>query len=96
MRKKRPEFVLLKKDIVTLIFAVASLHFLMNTFLHFSLQDSSSRGLVKPGDFKDMRRVDPIVGSSPHQALAFHFELVDRNLYEIGSTVLVLYLPKQQ
>lgn len=57
----------------------------MYTFLYFTFQDSGPRGLIEPRDFEDMCCINPIIGPPPHQALALHFELIDRNLDKTAS-----------
>jgi hypothetical protein len=49
---------------LTLIFAVASLHLLMHSLLHFSLQDPRSRRLVVCRSLQDVRCIDPVVYSA--------------------------------
>ncbi len=51
---------------LTLVFSVTTLDLLMNPFLNLSLQNPSSRRLVRTGDFEDMRGIDPVVRASSH------------------------------
>jgi hypothetical protein len=52
--------------ILTLVFAISALNFLMDIFLDLPLEDSCARGLVEPGGFEDMCCIDPIVCSAAH------------------------------
>lgn len=45
----------------TLVFAVSSLHLLMDTLLDFSFKDPGTSRLVEVGDFQDVGRIDPVV-----------------------------------
>ena len=65
-----------KAPVVTLIFAITSLHLLMHSLLDLALQNPCPRGLVKVCDFQDVRCVDPVVGPPSHDMIAFHIVLV--------------------
>lgn len=54
----------------TLIFPVASLDFLMNSFLHFALQNSSSGRFVKPGAFQYVCSINIIINTTSHHTFA--------------------------
>ena len=60
----------------TLIFAVSSLHLLMDAFLYFSLEDAGAGGLVVVGYLEDMRRIDPVVAATAHDMVAIDVELI--------------------
>lgn len=68
----------------TLVFAVSTLHFLMNPLLHLPLQDTGSRRLVEVGYFKDMRRIDPVIRATAHDMVAFDIDFVDRHLVAVS------------
>lgn len=64
----------------TLVFAIATLYFLMDALLDLTLQNSSARRLVKPRDFKDMCSIDPVIGPPAHHIFPVYFELIYRYL----------------
>lgn len=60
----------------TLIFSVSTLHLFMHILLHFALKHSCSRWLIKVGDFKDVRRIDPVICATTHHMVSLYIELV--------------------
>lgn len=53
----------------TLVFAVATLNFLMGIFLHITLQNSRSSRLVELCRFENMGSIYPIIVPPPHHML---------------------------
>lgn len=53
-------------ECITLELSVTSLHFLMVSFLHVALENTSSCWFVKAGGLQNMGRVDPVVGLPSH------------------------------
>ena len=72
----------------TLIFPISALYFFVHTFLHFSLEDSSSSWFIVIGDLQDMRRVDPIVGPTTHDVVSSDIVFVHGDLCEFPQTVV--------
>lgn len=64
----------------TLVFAVSSLHLLVDALLYLALKDAGSTGLVIVGDFQNVGSVDPVVGAASHAVVAFAIEFVYWNL----------------
>jgi hypothetical protein len=73
----------------TLVFAIATLHLLVDALLHFPLQNSRTRGLVIFRDFEDVSSIDPVVSATAHHMVAVDSILVDWNL-EVVSTCSVI------
>lgn len=69
---------------LTLVFAVSTLHFLMNPLLHLPLQDAGSRRLVEVGYFENVSRIDPVIRATAHDMIAFDIDFVDRDLAAIS------------
>jgi hypothetical protein len=63
-----------------LVFAIAALHLLVHAFLYFALEDAGSGRLVVLGYLKDMRCVDPVVGTPAHDMVAVDIALIDGHL----------------
>ena len=68
----------------TLIFPIASLHLLVHSLLHLSLQNPRTSRLVVVGDLENMRSVDPVIGASSHDMIATNIEFVHRDLTVIS------------
>lgn len=58
-----------KKDasVVTLIFAITSLHLFMLALLYFTFENPCALWLVKPSDFEDLCSVEPSIRPAPHK-----------------------------
>jgi hypothetical protein len=55
----------------TLIFAIASLNFLVFAFLYFTFQDAGALWFVETRDFENLRSVEPRIGAAAHDCDAF-------------------------
>jgi hypothetical protein len=64
----------------TLVFSISTLHLLVYTLLHLTLEDSGSTGFIVLGDFQNMGSVDPVVCSASHTMVALAIEFVYRDL----------------
>lgn len=71
----------LEFNMFTLIFAIAALDLLMNSFLDFALEYSRSGRLVKAGNLQNMGCIYPVVGSASHNMITCDLELINRHLY---------------
>ena len=60
----------------------------MNPFLHFALENTSSRWLIKPRYFEDVRGIYPIIGSSSHNTVRANLEFIYRDLINTVSPIL--------
>ena len=79
---------------LTLILSIASLDFLMMTFLHLSLQYSRPCGLVIVGDFQNVGGIDEVIVATAHDMVAVDVEFEDRYLAATCVTILPLKLLK--
>lgn len=70
---------------LTLILSVSALDLFVRTLLHLPLENTRSCRLVIVGYDQDMSRIDPVVGSSPHNMLALYHNLVDGDLLGVVS-----------
>lgn len=55
-----------------MVLSVATLHFLVNTFLHFLLQHTRALRLVKSHDLENLRGVEPRIAAPPHHRNIFN------------------------
>ncbi len=62
--------------VLTLVLAITTLHLLVLSLLHLSLEDARPLRLVESGDLEDLGRVQPRVGSPPHHSDAFTHPVV--------------------
>ena len=65
---------------LTLIFAIATLHLLVDSLLDLTLENPRPRGLVVVGYLEDVRRIDPVVGAASHDVVRADGVLIDRHL----------------
>jgi hypothetical protein len=67
---------------LTLVLSISTLDLFMYSLLDFSLQDSCTGRLIKSSSLQNMSRIDPVVGSTPHNMRArSNIVLVDWNLF---------------
>ena len=64
----------------TLIFAIASLNFLMYPLLNLSFEDARSCRLIKPCGLEDVCCIDPIIRSPSHDTVSVKLELIHGHL----------------
>ena len=72
----------------TLIFAISTLHLLVNALLDLPFEDASSSWFVKTGNLEDVCRIDPIVRPASHDMVSKQLELVDRYLQSMSNSTL--------
>lgn len=72
----------------TLIFAIATLDFLVHPLLNLAFQNSSSCRLIKACSFKNMCCIDPIVTPPSHNTVAIDLELEHGDLVVIILVVI--------
>ena len=63
-----------------MIFAIASLDFLMYPLLDLSFENARSCRLIKPCGFEDVCCIDPIVPSPSHHTVSVELELIHGDL----------------
>lgn len=71
---------------LTLIFAIATLHFLMCSLLDLPFQDACSRRLIKPRCLENMSCIYPVIGSTAHDTVALDFEFIHWDLPGVSYT----------
>lgn len=64
----------------TLVFAITALDFFMNPFLHFALENTSSRWFIEPCYFEDVCGIYPVIGSPSHNTVRANLEFIYRDL----------------
>jgi hypothetical protein len=74
-----------------LVLSVPALHFFVYAFLDFALEDSGTGRLVEVGDFEDVGRIDPVVGTAAHDVVAGDIELVDGDLQKLTLAVFCIF-----
>lgn len=74
----------------TLVFAISTLHLLVNAFLNLTLQDSGSCWLIKVCDFENLRSIYPAVSTPSHNMIVVNIEFVDRNLGQVSETMILI------
>ena len=78
-----------------MIFAISTLHLLVNALLDLPFEDASSSWFVKTGNLEDVCRIDPIVPTSSHHIVGSNFELVDGDLKSETSLSAKIELPTE-
>lgn len=68
----------------TLIFAIASLNFLVDTLLNLTLQNSGSGRFVEVRHFENLCSIDPAIFSTTHDVVVIDVKLVNRDLREVS------------
>lgn len=68
-----------------MVLAIAALDFFMHALLYLTLEDAGTSWLVKVGDLKNVRSIDPVVSAAAHDMIAFDIELVD---WDLSRTVM--------
>jgi len=61
---------------LTLVFSISTLYLLMYPLLHLALENTGPGRFVEVGDFQDVCRIDPVVGSAAHYVVSSDIEFV--------------------
>ena len=65
---------------LTLIFAIAALHFLMFLLLYVSLEDLGPIGFLTSSYNEDVGSIDPVIQSPSHHMIFAHEDFIHRHL----------------